>query len=107
MRPTPIFDTNIFGHVQEGLISQRDWRYLLRRRPRRGWPLSAVTALELLAGVHDVSSDKFLQAREQVELACKLSRGRILEEPRFLFCREVLNAPFPPTLVRLPPAVLR
>jgi len=102
LRPTPIFDTNIFGHAQAGLISQSDWRFLLHQRPGRGWPLSAVTALELLAGVHDVPSEKFPQLKERVELAYKLSNGRIFEEPRFLLCTEVLHVPFPPDLV--PPA---
>lgn len=87
MRPAPIFDTNIFGHVQDGSIPQSDWHYLFRHRPGRGWPLSAVTALELLGGVDDVPSEKFLQLKEQVELAYKLSNGRILEEPRFLLCK--------------------
>jgi hypothetical protein len=99
LRPAPIFDTNIFGHVQDGSIPQSDWHYLFRRRPGRGWPLSAVTALELLGGVDDVPSEKFLQLKEQVELAYKLSNGRILEEPRFLLCKEVLRIPFPPDLI--------
>lgn len=99
MRPTPIFDTNIFGHVQDGSIPQSGWRYLLRHRPGRGWPLSTVTVLELLAGLHDVPPDKFPKLREQVDLAFRLSNGRILEEPRFLLCTEVLRIPFPPDLV--------
>jgi len=99
LRPTPIFDTNIFGHVQEGSIPQSDWRCLLRHRPGRGWPLSAVTTLELLAGLHDVPSEKFPQLKEQVDLAFRLSNGRILEEPRFLLCTEVLRVPFPADLI--------
>jgi hypothetical protein len=95
LRPTPIFDTNIFGHVQEGSIPKSDWQRLLRHRPGHGWPLSCVTALELLAGLHDVPSRKFPQLKEQFDLAFKLSNGRILEEPRFLFCTEVLRIPFP------------
>lgn len=106
MRLTPIFDTNIFGHVQDGSISQKDWRFLLAHRPGHGWPLSAITALELLVGVHKVSSERFLQHREQVELACNLSKGRIHEEPRFLLCKEVLRVPFPAALVPVPPELL-
>jgi hypothetical protein len=99
----PIFDTNVFGDIQDRLISESDWRFLLRRRPGHGWPLSAVTAMELLAGVHDVPLEK---VRGQIELACKLSKVRVLEEPRFLLCKEVLRVPFPPELVPLRPAVL-
>lgn len=61
-----------------------------------------VTALELLAGLADVQPQKFHQLKEQIDLACQLSKGRILEEPRFLLCKEVLHVPFPPTLVRPP-----
>ena len=107
MRPTPIFDTNIFGHVQEGLISQRDWRFLLAHRPRHGWALSSVTALELLAGLSNVSAEKFLKAREQFELARTLSKGRVpLGEPRFLLCKEVLHIPFPDKLAHIRPELL-
>ncbi len=55
--------------------------------------------MELLAGVHDVPSENFTQLREQVKLAYELSKGRILEEPRFLLCKEVLRVPFPTDLV--------
>jgi hypothetical protein len=47
----PIFNTNIFGHVQDGSISQKDWRFLLAHRSGHGWALSSVTGLELLAGI--------------------------------------------------------
>lgn len=62
--------------------------------------------MELLAGVHRVPSQKFLQHREQVELACKLSKGRIHEEPRFLICKEVLGRSLPPKVPRLPVKLL-
>jgi len=102
LRPVPIFDTNIFGHVQDGRISRRDWRFLLAHRPGHGWPLSAVTTLELLAGLQEAHSDRFFQRKAQVELAYQLSRGRVLEEPRSLICREVLRVPFPSEEVPLP-----
>lgn len=75
---------------------------MLSHRPGHGWPLSAVTAMELLAGVHKVPSERFPQHREQVELACNLSKGRIHEEPRFLICNEVLGHPLPPDVPRVP-----
>lgn len=103
MRQTPIFDTNIFGHVQDGSIAAKDWRFLARR-PGHGWPLSSVTAVELLAGVQDERPDKFAQQREQVELACQLSKGHIHEQSRFLLCKEVLHVPF--LLPPLPPKFL-
>jgi hypothetical protein len=53
----PIFDTNVVGKVQDGLISRSDWQFLLLHRPGHGWPLSAVTALERLVGTHDVPSE--------------------------------------------------
>ena len=106
MRPKPIFDTNVFGDVQRGLISQTDWRHVLRQRPSRGWPLSNVTALELLVGLHAARPQDFLHVRERIALAYNLSKGRILEDPRFLLCKEVLCVPFPPDLIPPSPAVL-
>jgi hypothetical protein len=91
----PIFDTNVFGHVQAGLIPSSQWEYLLAHRPRHGWPLSQVTALELLAGVHFAGSDGFASVKRRVELAQLLSKGRVLEDPRILICRDVLHIPFP------------
>ena len=95
MRTAPIFDTNVFGDVQRGLISKTDWTYLLRHRPRFGWPLSSVTALELLVGVDAARPRDFLHVRERIGLAYDLSRGRILEDPRFLLCNEILRIPVP------------
>jgi hypothetical protein len=95
LRPIPIFDTNIFGHVQDGSISQKDWRFLLRHRPGHGWPLSIITALELLAGFQEGHSDRFSGQKKQIELAYQLSKGHIHEEPCFLFCKKVLHVPFP------------
>jgi hypothetical protein len=104
LRLTPIFDTNIFGHVQDGSISQWDWRFLLARRPGHGWPLSSVTAVELLGGIREERPEKFGQQKEQIELAYQLSKGRIREDPRFLLCKEVLQVPF--SLPRLRPELL-
>lgn len=56
-----------------------------------------ITALELLAGIHEVPPEKFPDLRRQVELAFALSKGRILEEPVALICNEVLNIQFPLT----------
>jgi len=102
LRIAPIFDTNVFGDVQRGLISQPDWRHLLRHRPGRGWPLSNITALELLVGLHVAPAENFLHVRERIARAYALCNGRILEDPRFLLCKEVLRIPFPPEF--LPPA---
>jgi hypothetical protein len=101
VRPIPIFDTNIFGHVQDGSISQKDWRYLLRHRSGHGWPLSAITGLELLAGFQEGHSKGFLKQKAQVELAYQLSKGHTHEEPCFLLCEEVLRVPYPPERTRL------
>jgi hypothetical protein len=95
MKLKPIFDTNIFGDVQRGLISPSEWQHLLRHRPRRGWPLSQVTALELLAGVHHAGSTGFIDVRRRIEIAYNLSSGRVLEDPRILLCKDVLHIPFP------------
>jgi len=40
--------------------------------------------------------------KERIGVAYNLSNGRVLDDPRFLLCREVLRIPFPPD--RLPPA---
>jgi len=53
-----------------------------------------ITALELLGGVHGIPPEKFPDLRRQVELAFALSKGRILEEPVALICREVLHVQF-------------
>lgn len=95
LQPTPIFDTNVFGDVQRGKISQADWKYLLRHCPRRGWPLSSVTAFELLAGVNAAPPQDFPNVRERIELAYSVSKGRVLEDPRFLLCKEILRIPPP------------
>ncbi len=103
MRPIPIFDTNIFGHAQSGLISPSEWRLLNRYRPGRGWRLSSVTALELLVDLDNLTTEnKFQNFRKRVELAVNLSNGRVLEEPRLLICRDVLKIPFPSRIPRLP-----
>ena len=95
MRPTPIFDTNVLADVQRGRISRGDWQTMLRHRPRRGWPLSSVTALELLSGLEHVPAGEFHQVSEQLNLAFELSKGRVLEDPRHLICSEVLRVPVP------------
>jgi len=99
LRLKPIFDTNIFGHVHSELIPQSDWRFLLQHRPRHGWPLSLPTVLELLAGLDGIPSDKFPNLQAQVKLAFDVSRGRVLEDPMPMLCREVLHLPFPARLV--------
>jgi len=106
LRLTPIFDTNIFGHVQDGSIPAKNWRFLLAHRPGHGWPLSAVTAVELLGGIREERPERFVQQKEQIELAYQLSKGRIHEEPRFLICNEVLGRSLPPEVPRLPVEVL-
>lgn len=93
LRLIPIFDTNVFGLRDES--SLKDLQFLLRHRPRHGWPLSLVTVLELLAGLDGISSEKFPDLRAQVQLAFDLSKGRVLEEPMPMLCREVLHIPFP------------
>jgi hypothetical protein len=95
VRLKPIFDTNVFGHLEAGHIPFSDWEYLLAHRPRHGWPLSNVTALELLAGIHFAGSDRFPGAKRRVEMAQQLSKGRVLDDPRILICRRVLHIPFP------------
>jgi hypothetical protein len=104
LKPIPIFDTNIFGHAQDGSITQNEWQRLLCHRPRRGWPLSAVTALELLAGPHDAQG--FPEFKRRIELAYQVSTGRVLREPRICFCRQVLKKPFPSELGELSPGSL-
>ena len=95
MKLKPIFDTNVFGDVQCGRISQRDWRFLLGHRPRHGWPLSIITALELLVGVNVVKPNDFPNVRQRIGLAYDLSKGRVLDDPRVLICKEVLRVAAP------------
>ena len=98
----PIFDTNVFGLKDE---SAR--RFLRLRRPPHGWPLSLITALELLAGLDGIPEEKFENLRAQLGLAFELSRGRVLEDPTPMLCREVLHVPFPPRLVAPSASILR
>lgn len=102
LRLIPIFDTNVFGDVQRGSIKHADWNRLLSLRPRHGWPLSQVTALELLVGVHVVKPEDFVNVKQRIALAYDLSKGRVLNDPRLLICQEVLRIPFPPE--EIPPA---
>ena len=94
MKLKPIFDTNVFGDLQRGLIADSDWKFLLRHSPGNGWPLSQVTALELLAAVHLAPND-FTSVRRRIEIAYHLSSGKVLEDPRILICKDVLRIPFP------------
>jgi len=105
-RPIPIFDTNIFGHVQSGKIPQSDWKRLLRHRPGIGWPLSLVTALELQVDLAHVEEKNFAEFRERIDIAFRLANGQILEDPKFLICKDVLRVPFPADLVPPSAAVL-
>jgi hypothetical protein len=93
LKQTPIFDTNVLADVQRGKITQSDWSGLLRRRPRHGWPLSSVTAFELLAGIDAASPDNFPSVKARVALAYDLCKGRFLEDPRFLICTQLLHIP--------------
>lgn len=107
MRLKPVFDTNIFGDVQSGFIPKNDWQFLLRHRPGHGWPLSLITVLELLAGLDGIPAEKFSDLRAQVRQAFDLSRGRVLDDPTRLLCREVLRIPFPADLAAPATIVLR
>jgi len=104
MRTTPLFDTNIFSDAANGDISPREWTLLKKQRPRRGWPLSAVTAMELLAGVDAVPDPQFSNARDAIRLAYELSAGRILPERRALICEKIFARRLPEVEIR--PALL-
>lgn len=95
----PIFDTNIFGHVQSGVIAESDWKYMLRHRPGRGWPLSLVTVLELLVDLDNVTDQNFTEFRRRIEIAFRLANGSILEDPKFLICTDLLRVPAPLHLI--------
>lgn len=95
MRLIPIFDTNIFGDLQRGSISQDAWRRVRKKAPSHGWPLSSVTALELLAGVDAAPAAGFLDVKQRISEAYSMCHGRILEDPRMLLCKELLRIPFP------------
>jgi len=105
LRLKPIFDTNIFSLRDRSAL--RDWQFLLKHRPGHSWPLSLVTVLELLAGLDGIPSEKFPDLRAQVRLAFDLSRGRVLEDPMPMLCREVLHIPFPDRLVAPSSSLLR
>jgi hypothetical protein len=95
MRLTPLFDTNIFGDLQRGSISQDAWRRVRKKAPGRGWPLSSVTALELLTAVDAAPAAGFHDVKQRISVAYSICRGRILEDPRKLLCKEILRMPFP------------
>jgi hypothetical protein len=104
MRPIPLLDTNVFSDVSTGKITPREWALLKKVRPRTGWPLSAITSMELLAGLHTVSEENFEKARAAIAIAHELSSGRVLKEPRALVCERLLRREFPDT--QLHPEVL-
>jgi hypothetical protein len=99
-KPVPIFDTNVLADVQRDKISQSDWSALLRHRPGHGWPLSSVTAFERLAAVDAARPENFPNVKQRIALAYNLCKGRVLEDARFLICRELLHIPAPETLPR-------
>lgn len=65
-----------------------------------------VSALELLAGFDGALTERFSEAKGRINLAYELSKGRVLEDPTFLLCREVLRVPFPSKLERPRPEVI-
>lgn len=95
LKTIPIFDTNIFGDVQRRLISPEQWKQILHHRRGRGWPLSSVTALELLVGIDAARPEDFPDVRQRISTAYNLSNGRVLEDPRYMMCRDLLNIPAP------------
>ena len=103
---TPIFDTNIFGHVQSGIISRKDWQRVVQNKPGLGWPLSLVTVLELLVDLDNVTEENFAAFRERIDIAFRLANGQILEDPKFLICKNLLRVPVPPHIVPPSAAVL-
>ena len=46
-------------------------------------------------GVHYARPEVFPSVRQRIELAYALSNGRVLNDPRFILCEEVLRIPFP------------
>lgn len=60
--------------------------------------MSIITALELLVGVNVVKPNDFPNVRQRIGLAYDLSKGRVLDDPRVLICKEVLRV--------APPAVM-
>ena len=64
--------------------------------------MSQVTALELLVGLDVERPENFSDVKQRIELAYKLSKGRVLNDPRLLICDEVLRIPFPAD--EMPPA---
>jgi hypothetical protein len=46
-----------------------------------GWPLSSVTALELLAAIDATPPEDFPDAKARIASAYYLSKGHILEDP--------------------------
>jgi predicted nucleic acid-binding protein len=95
MRPTPLFDTNVFSDVALGKIASTVWASLKKLKPRQGWPLSSITAMELLAGIDNASEVNFESARIAIAKAFELSAGRVLKEPRALLCEKLLKRQFP------------
>jgi len=65
-----------------------------------------VSALELLAGIDNASAQSFPEAKRAIDLAYQLANGRVLEEPVFLLCKEVLRVPFPAKLERPSPDLM-
>ncbi len=95
VRPSPIFDTNVFIDSASGAITPKEWSKIRRCCPKRGWPLSMITAAELLVGLTKVGNQMFSQKRKELESARQLSRARVLPEPRVLVCEELLGKEFP------------
>jgi len=80
---------------------------MLQHRPGLGWPLSLVTVLELLVDLDNVKEQNFAEFRERIDRAFRLANGRVLEDPKYLICTDLLHIAPPPEVVPPSTATLR
>lgn len=76
MRLIPIFDTSAIIRLSKRNASEL--ASLISMVPQHGWPLSFVTVLELFNGLSKGGVQHFDKSMEPVNVAWRLSRGRVL-----------------------------
>lgn len=77
----PIFDTSALINLAKRNREDGVRKRLKSSAPKRGWPLSFVTVLELFRGLRRGGKERLLDSLEAVTLASQLSRRTVLLYP--------------------------
>lgn len=71
-RPKFMFDVHIPAYVQNGKISQAEWRCVLKFLSSRArYAVSSITLYELIAGIDGGDDAHFLENRDRLKILCE------------------------------------